>query len=457
MSYWFPQHCATLKVVWENFGNDTNPVLKQTYTIDTVPKRSKVAINAYTEADTFDIDLDYKTFPFDPRCIRSCQVSIHMDNMEALQENGKSKIIVPSEDNVVFLGFVDVSKMNLDESARLVNLTGRDYTSLYIDAPWPGEIVDLAGPVDKVIAKIIGRLKASGDITVENRTGSASLPVLASFYPDFGGLSGKRNARKKETYWDVIQDICAKAGLIAYIELDKLVITKPRTLYDPSQAVQLIYGKNVKTLEMTRHLGKQKGFNVVVRSIIGKKVETVEIPKDSKRLPEGGDYIYLPKQATNGALVDKSQPEAVAPSLAFAVANVRDREHLIVIGEKIFEEMSRQQLEGRVTTNDMKAPVEDSTCFNLLKMRNGTPINIRIDHEDLRKIQQTSSVPERIAYLNSRGYNPAVSNVLAQTIGKVTTPFYTREVQFTLDEQSGFSVDIDFVNFIETSGKGLGI
>ena len=465
MSYWFPQGAATLKVVWEDFGNKVDPLPKQTYTISVVPKRVRVDINSYTEADTFDMDVDYKTFPFDPRGIRSCQVSIHMQNMEKLTgSDGKPVIIAPSKDNAIFLGFADVSKMNLDETSRTVNLTGRDYTGLYIDQIWPGETVALTLPVDRVIASIIGRLKATGDITVDNRTGSPVLPILAAFYPDFGALSGKRNARKKETYWDVIQDICAKAGLISYIELDKLVITKPRTLYNDQATAAMAYGKNLKNLEITRNFGKQKGFNIVVRSIIGKTVETVEIPKDSKTLPGAGDYIRLPKQTTNGAQIDPNQEEAIAPVIAFSVANVRDRSHLISIGEGIFEEMSRQQLEGRFSTSDMQAPLNsdrpllgDAQCFDLLKLRNGSPIQISIENSDLKKIQTESSLAEKAQYLAERGYDKNVALILAKTLGKLTTPFYTRAVQFSLDSTSGFNVDVDFVNFIDTNNKGLSL
>jgi prophage tail gpP-like protein len=447
---------AVCEVVWEDFGSDS-PTLQQNYTVQVQPKSTRVSINSYMEADTFELELDYNTFPFDPRAIRSAQVSIHMADVETMQIDAVPNLLEPSEDNVVFKGFVDDEEMKLDDSTRTVTFKGRDFTSIYIDAKWPGKLLDVRKPVDEVLEDIVSRLKASGDITVENRTGSFTLPTLGQYYPDFGKLSGKRQPRKNETYWDVIQDIVTRAGLIAYIEIDKLVLTKPRTLYDPSKAVRMLYGHNLQSLELQRKLGKQKGFNLIVRSVIGKEVITAKIPLEAKNMDIAGAEVLIPKQSTKGALIDKNDPNAVAPYLNFVVANVRDKSHLIEIGEKIFEEIGRQQLEGKCKTFDMKARLQDKTIFDLLKLRNGTPLLIEVRHDDLRGILPSASVADRKKYLVNRRYAPQVASVLAETIGKFATPFYCRSVDFSLSGANGFSIDIDFINFIETAGKGLGI
>lgn len=458
MPRYYPQAAVTLRVVFEDFGDDLNPFLRREYTIEAQARRVVVAINAYTEADTFELELDYKVFPFDPRAIRSCQVSIHMEDMEALEEFGTRRVIAPTKDNAVFMGFADEDEMSFDEQSRTVKLKGRDFTGLLIDAKWPGTILDLGKPADLVITHIVKLLKATQDIQTENRTGLLTLPVLTAFYPDFGVLSGKRSAKKNETYWDVIQDICNRAGIVAYIELDVLVLTKPRTLYDPKAAVQFVYGRNISDLQITRRMGKQKGFNVAVRSLIGKEVVLAEIPKDSTTLDQGGDYIRIPKQAAGGGVIDKGAEEAIAPVISFAVANVRDKSHLIAIGEKIFEELGRQQIEGNFKTQNMCAPAnEGKEDFNLLKLRNGTPISIVVASDDLAGIQRQASDPERMEYLISRYWKPEVAAIFAKTLGKYTTPFYTKSVQFTLDGTSGLTVDVEFINFIETAGKGLGL
>lgn len=445
---------ATIRVVWEDFGQKS---LSRVYAVNVMPKRTRVDINSYVEADTFEIELDYKVFPFDPRCVKSAQVTVYMENLDQLHHDNPLGAITPSADNVVFDGFADEDQISMDEGNRTVKLKGRDFTALYIDAKWPGALLPLNEPVDKIVTRIIGRLKASGDIRVVNRTGLKELPTLAKFYSDFNDLSGQRSAQKKETYWDVIQDVCTRAGLIAYIEIDKLVLAKPRTLYDPKKAVQFVYGGNIKSFEMTRKFGKQKGFNVVVRSVIGKEVIKAEIPKESTYLPERGDYVRVPRQGPGGLVIDQGQ-EAIAPTLSFVVSNVKDKAHLVGVGEKIYEEIGRQQIEGRIRTSNMDAPAHENTeCFNLLKLRNATPITLVISTDDLAEITKEASFAKRQMYLMKRGFDSQVATVFAQTLGKFQTPFYTKAVSFSLDAEQGFSVELDFINFIETAGKGLGI
>lgn len=455
MSYWYPQAIATLRVLWEDFGDKASAALKEPYSLETEIKRGRVTINSYTEADTFEIELDYKTFPFDPRAIKACQVEVHMENRKTLYDASRNlDLIKPTAENTIFQGFADEDQMAFDDSTRTIRLRGRDFTSLFVDAPWRATALPLDKPVDQILSDILTTLKAAGDITVDNRTGVITLPILAQYYPDFGGTqSGKRNARKNETYWDVIQDIVQKAGLIAYIELDKLVLTKPRNLFDANQSVRFVMGKNLKNLEITRKLAKQKGFNVEVRSVVGKQVLVAKIPLEAKNIEGAGIEVLIDKQGVRGRVEDKEP----APYLTFFVANVTSKNHLIEVGEKVFEELGRQQIEGRFTTMDMEAPTDNQECFDLLKLRNGTPIRVVIDVDDLQQIKQQATVAQRIRYLKARCYPESIAKIFAETMGKFSTPFYTRSVEYSIDSETGFKIDVDFVNFIETENKGLGL
>lgn len=466
MKYFYPGAVAQLRVIWQDFGS-SDPTLTQPWEMQVTPKMTRVSINSYVEADTFEIELDYKTFPFDPRAIKSCQVNIFMENQDhraAVQRNA----VVPSHDNAIFSGFADEDSITLDESSRTVRLKGRDFTAIMVDSKYPGTLLPLHQPVDQIIMGLVSKLPAMGDITVDNRTGLSALPTLAGFWPDYSRLAGMRSAQRHEKYWDVVQDLCARAGLICYVELNKIVLAKPRTLYNPDKALQLVYGKNIKSLEMTRKYGRHKGFNLVVRSVNGKTVLKAEIPRESKTLPERGDYVRIPVQTPQGVMINKANPASIAPTMSFVVANVNNKSHLIEVGEKIYEEIGRQQIEGKLKTLDMDAPQPVAgppvpgreapvSCVNLLQLHVGDPISIVIASDDLQSITKESNVAKRTHYLLMRGYNQTVASVFAQTLGKFVTPFYTKGATFTLDAENGFSVEVDFVNFIETAGKGLGI
>ena len=464
MKYFYPNAVAVMNIVWEDFGAvGSVPALSE---INAIPLTTKVEVNSYCEADTFEVELDYKTFPFDPRTIKSCQLTIHMENLTDGALNDPNAALTPTDENVMFIGFADEGSITMDESRRTVRLKGRDFTALLLDAKWPGTALSLGAPVDVVIRGILGRLPGLAGVTVVNKSSYKTLPILASFYTDPASLAGQRSAKPNERYWDVIQDICTHAGLICYVDLDEFVITEPRTLYDASKAVQFVYGKNIKSLEMSRRFGRQKGFNLVVRSIYKNGVLEAYLPRESKRLEGAGKDVFVPIQTPLGVQVNEQDLSTRAPLISFVIKNCNNKAHLIACGEKIYEEIGRQQIEGKITTCEMDAPAQqvdpldaaenEPACFDLLNLRAATPIQIIIGSDDLQFISALASNAARVQYLLKRGYSLQVATLFAQTLGKFKTPFYTKAVSFMLDE-NGFKVEIDFINFIETGDAGLGI
>jgi len=162
--------------------------------------------------------------------------------------------------------------------------------------------------------------------------------------------------------------------------------------------------------------------------------------------------------AKGGVSSTKEEP---APYLSFLVANVIDEDELIARGEKIYEELGRQEIEGTFTTINMTSGQGtnqyDKKCFDLLKLRNGTPLTVEIRPDDLKLINKTASKSERIERLKSQGFSLEVAMSLAEAFQTFDTPFYTRSVNFNFSIDSGLAIKVDFVNFIETEGKGLGI
>lgn len=99
MSVYYPQASMILNVLWEDFGNSKDGDLQKLYTLPIIARRVTVHRNDYTTADTFDAEIEYKNFPFDPRCIRACGVAIYIQDMKRVYEddNGATRII-PSEE-----------------------------------------------------------------------------------------------------------------------------------------------------------------------------------------------------------------------------------------------------------------------------------------------------------------------------------------------------------------------
>lgn len=475
MTYYYPQAALSLRILFEDFGA-TDPLSGDTLEFNCIPKDVTVSINDYTKADTFSCTLDYKNFPFDPRTIRSLGVSIFLEDIlaQVQERSGAPKQIQPihnlklNRSNAVFLGFADEDTIRFDEENREVSFEGRDFTSLLIDTPWDSkQTLQKNTFFENMIQNILVRLPSTKDIKVDLR-GIDDIPPLARLEPDYNPLSGEKNRKKNETYWDVIQDLARIAGLIIFMELDKLIITKPNALYDKSEVKHFVWGKNLTNLEFKRKLGRTKDFNVGVRSLAVENKEVVEAI-----IPREGTYAWsistgIPLKDVKTVTYDThgKKQEKVAPAIMFRVPNIRNKAHLVSVGENIFEELSRQQIEGSLETGDMvvktgerqEGPFASSfmsfmSDFDITKIRIATPIELRIEDEELRMLQRTKGMNNKIAYLMGRGYKFKVASAIASAMDRFSTTFYTKAIEYRLSANEGFSCNINFINWIELPAK----
>ena len=463
MAIYYPQGIMTLRVVLEDFDDKSKVRLQKLHIFSVICRKLTVNLNSYKEADQFSADIDFKNFPFDPRSIRSAGVTIHIEDRKKLfRTDNRKNLIEPTAESTVFQGYVDTDQIRLSEDNRMVTLEGRDFTSLLIDREYLGQSVSTTKPIDLLLQDLLNQIEATKQdptdstrgLKVNNAT-NETLPTLASLNISLDSKAAKKNGRPRRTYWDMIQNIVADAGLIAYISLDELVISKPRVLYDDAKRKIFIYGANVKEM----------GFNIRVLSL---NIETKEVIE--ARIPEEAtdDWLQdigLPKKAitipvvrTDGSKAPKEDP---APFMTFRVRDIATKESLVTIGENVFEEVGRQQIEGRLTTKEMTVCEVDKvgqrpSLFDSTKFRIGTPIELTIDQGDLEGVPELFKIPDKgrrqnkiKRFLIQQCYQTEVAEAFAETLVNYDTPFYTKEIEFNLDQENGFTMEIGFINFIE--------
>lgn len=460
MGFYYPRSVMILTVRWEESEYNKKPTSGvrsigdagknlRTSEIVVYPKNVRVKINSYQEADTFSAELDYKSFPFDPRTIRACQVTIYIKNVQ-----GEYKPTIKDLSDVVFTGFADEESITLDDSRRVVRLEGRDLTSLLIDKKFGRGTVEINKDIKTLYEDFLTEVPGAESIDVVVR-GDLDLPTLSKFLPDPSLKS--MNIKESESYWGVIQELASRAGLITFIEIDKLVISKPRALYDGAKqkAVRFVYGKNIKALEYKKKIGRRKGFNVIVRSMnpLEKVVMTVKIPKEAT--DAWSDATGIPNVEVKIPDVDKEGKEIAyadlkpAPYIAFTIPDVKYQAQLIEIGEQAYESMAREQIEGTLDTFEMDSSTQDGSDFDLLKLRMGTPIKVEIEQTDLSALGSMAKPEEKKKFLLKRGYSSQVANALTENLNRLSNFMYTRSVEFDLNPTQ-FKVRVDFINFIET-------
>lgn len=478
MSVYFPQLCATVRVLWEDFNLKTQASKLVAYSATVQVKSCTVNVNDYKAADTFDMELDYKSFPFDPRAIRSMAVTIHLEDLKKLVDpsTGQHTVIKPTEENIIFTGYADEETITFSESSRTVKISGRDFTALLLDQKYlRGSPITLNQPIDVVIKNILNAFPESGAAVlaqkVVNKTNSKVLPTLAQYHPDFGQkLAGQKTAGKHETVWEIIQDIVSKAGLICYVHLDQLIISEPRVLYDANAAVRFVYGQNVTNLELKRKIGRQKGFNVQVRCLVPKTktVLTANIPEEataewSKATGVSRIRVQVPQLLPDGGQNEQAKNHD-APFLPFRLTGIGSKTQLVVIGQKIYEELARQEFEGSFDTREMLAHMgksPDAPNYKQISLVTdlniGDPISLEIDQGDLHGIQRFDTTEARQHYLQMRGYAEDVAAIFAQTMGQMSTVFYTKAYRFSWSDSDGYKLHVEFLNFLELDRQGLKI
>ena len=467
MSYYFPQAAIKLRILPEDFRLVSDATLQTPFEVFVIAKDLTVDIGDHKTSDSFTAELEYKSFPFDPRSIRSCGVVIYMQDMGSIRKpDGSLNTLIPSPDNAVFAGYVDKDTVTFNDASRSVKFAGRDFSSLLIDQKYKENApISQSEPLDVTITRFLQVFPATREIKVVNRTGKDTLPTLAEFYKGFDNLlAGARNVGTHESYWDIIQDMVHKAGLISYFDLDQLIITTPRNLYDSSRDLKIIYGKNVKEMSWERKLGRFKGFNILVRSRSGKEVVEAKIPVEAEQT--WCDSFGIPKEEVKLAVlkpdgtIDTNTAARQAPYIAFPIAGINNKEALIQIGQSVFEDYSRQQLEGKIETVEMLGHAgltqDDPNWFvyDLTRLEVGQPLCIELAVDDITKISRIASEDERITYLRKQGYAQEVAVIFAKSMGKFSPRFFTKSYSMSLGED-GFKLKIDFINIIELSYVGL--
>ncbi len=173
--------------------------------------------------------------------------------------------------------------------------------------------------------------------------------------------------------------------------------------------------------------------------------------------------ITMPKLNPDGSLAEDTNQ--AAPYIALNVAHVNNQKALVAIGQNVFEELVRQDIEGTMETREMVAHSGDLSSdpanykvFDLTRdLDVGMPISIDIYENDLNQISRLGSdVAAKTQYLISRGYPNAIASQFAQTLQRTTPVFYVKSIQYMLDEDSAWTMKISFINFLDINSKFLG-
>lgn len=455
-----------------------------------IPRTVEISRNGLNTADTCRIVLDYADAPIDPRIVRSAGVDVVLGTVSAqdyqrgirgeTRADGSLLSLVegaargePLGTATRFVGWVD--EWSLDQSGDdgdTITLLCRDFTALFIDDPLPpGESVDMGLPLDQAIQELLDRSPTTRGVGVfMGRPGQddpPAAPIIANAVPASrkarrgSAVKRARAGSQEMSVWEHIQDVCGLVGFVPLVVGYDLHIVEPRTFFRGSSATppRMIYGRNVDSLTFARKLGGVKTPTVEVRCYDPEIGRTRWARFPGNRAGEATSGIFGqtdPPQAVRAAEVT---PSGAADDrlLNVTVRGINDSASLEAIATNTWEQVSRQEIEGSLTTAEIDS-FDNEGSADLLKLDAGDALEVLTLGPPAEPPVTTTTAQEiaaagpeqRQAALEALGWRADIAQAIAEATERIgdAALFRVANVILDWDHDQGLTVQVGFINFI---------
>jgi hypothetical protein len=461
MQTYRPRCAAVLRVPVMGASAERSAQTKSTDLVE-FPIRVRRAwweLNDHQHADQLKLTAEWKDVGIDPRLLSSAVVQFYLGTAD---DEGEWR---PSAENLRFVGILQRAQRSAKQGEGFtVDLEFHDYTALFLRTKLPQDgIPDYSQTLDEAwrricehcgfyavddpkkivssVSALRGRLRPIGSL-------AQSWPPLLkrAVAPRFARLAAKVPAKPDSDAWAVWQQCCGMCGLISFIRKDECLVTLAQDYYTEKDPPRLVWAENVVALTETRN-ADLAGKGAAVTSFDPLTMTTLEA-----FYPPRAD----PKVTTKHAVAsDKGVPAERYDF--FAYTGVTDQGQLDALARRIWEERSRQELEGSLTTVEMVTETMSKRAFDLLTLGSGDAIRVDFRANERGALLDIPSLDGRIAYLVARGYSGGVAELMAkntQALASLKSEFCVRRV--TVDLQTGsdgsFELQIAYCNRIDVNG-----
>lgn len=443
--------------------------------IDLNIHRAELTSNDHNQADELEVEASWEQAGVDPRLMSAATIAFHMGDADEFGE------FIPSLDNRRFLGICVFSERILDENSKRVRLKFQDYTALFLQSkPYPSTgIPDLSQTLEDAWARICDN---TGYYDLEDEEIVSSVPVFRDRLRLEGNTQasvtlgdavterfrklGKVEPGLNKSAWEVWQHCVGSVGLISFIRGDECIVTDAAAYYTSSDPPRLIWGQNVRTLKEERDANRAGKFIglMSINPLTGGAIEAFWPPRNQKnslqkqtkgKAPAKSGKHGKPKKATAG--------DGLIPITEYEMHpypyGVTSEEMLTRCAHRVYEERSRQELTGSLTTREMVLGTEKSAEFDTMNIMSGDVIRVEFEVDVRGELDSLGSDAVRVQYLiDVHGYSYEVARVLVQNltdIGSLPPYFMVRKVHTVLEfngDSGSFDVTIDFCNRIQQQG-----
>jgi hypothetical protein len=414
-----------------------------------IPKRMSVEDPGFRQAGKFDMTLDFRDLPIDPRTVRSAAVEIHMGavshgdfgtGMVQVNPDGSRSSIISTrkngavrQDTLRMIGLVDEWQVDEADNGAEVTLSGRDLRGPLLDTPLGtdpsisqqilGEL-DLSQPIDQVVTQLLRYNPLFDLINVKTNEAewdneTVPAPRAADLIPRHRqGANGQRTAGRASmpgdsnqmSFWDLIVQLCFIVGAVPFFRGESMLIRPARSIYDQQRTW---FNPDVQTPfvpDQPRHVQGVDGDISIRWLVYGRDAQKLHFsrkfggfqrPKTVRCVsinPDGGQRglgQVVQAQWPPAASPDRSRTNRVSPSarlsqeevLTIPVHGISDVGRLQSIAQNLYEQISRLEMGGTASTPNLASFGGDNDDPDLLRLRPGDGVIFYTDVRELRSQQ----------------------------------------------------------------------
>ncbi len=473
--YYRPRMACVIRVPIFEKNNRLSALAHGSNSVDIplVVRTAKLTKNDANHADELSIEVDSRDVGLvDPRWLKSCTCDFWIGDA------GATGAFTADEKTHQFTGVcIKVSRVARGDGGFSFMLDFQDYTSFFIaQKPYVTAGIPTWGDSLQKAWERICDHTGFWDVEQQKIVSSVSLlrdrlvfPVQPSGRPDnlsvqnankdtvIGEKSVLEQIRKHglpdfsngKSSWDVWVYFINALGLMTFIDKDTCVVTTTTEHFSSTKTPVLIWGDNIAELEEHVDCSTHKGVWVVSYDGINGRVLEAFAP------PPGDPQIFIKRaKATTKTKVEPTEP-STGDYTILEYHGITDIDTLQNLANRVFEEYSRQDLQGQIKSMELSVEGVDGSLIDLLKLSAGDLIRVEIDPKAKEMLSSTNSDERKLSYLvKERGYSEQVANLIIQNSASLQVlkrDFHVKTLTVNLSDTE-FSIELAYQNLIDVSG-----
>lgn len=416
-----------------------------TVIVEVRPTAVRIVRNSYQKPDSFHVEFDARAFPITPKQIRGAAVEIFLWSAPQVDDPDPKDADSLQPAHATLIGLADDATSRLGDDGHVVEIDGQDYTALFTGREWASrKTAQRRSPSGLRLDLQLEQLVREADpgsvmrLKVEPESLRSELPIVGAAYRRTS-KKGKPIA-EKSTWWDVMYRMAQQEGFILFVDGLDVVLTAPHVLHKfragllgetPERPVyEFAWGRNLKSLELQRHLGKERTPMIEVRSYDERTRRTL-----AGRYPANGET------APTGVGTERDQVHV------YQMHGVTQERTLKRIARTVYELLAKGEQTLSCGTDDLA----DLNGSNVLAMRAGDALTVKID---IFNAEELMPLPEatRELRLRAAGFEPQVARYVAHNmdvVDQMRGPWRVKEVTFDYSVTDGITINVQGNEYVK--------